>query len=42
MYSGENGQASIIVEVLESGMVAIDRRVNSDPAAPFSRFKKLD
>jgi succinate-semialdehyde dehydrogenase/glutarate-semialdehyde dehydrogenase len=40
VYSGETGRAIRVAEALESGMVAINRGVISDPAAPFGGFKQ--
>jgi succinate-semialdehyde dehydrogenase/glutarate-semialdehyde dehydrogenase len=40
VYSGETGRAIRTAEALESGMVAINRGVISDPAAPFGGFKQ--
>ena len=40
VYSGEIGRAIRIAEALESGMVAINRGVISDPAAPFGGVKQ--
>ena len=40
VYSGEVGRAIRIAEALESGMVAINRGVISDPAAPFGGVKQ--
>ena len=40
VYSGEVGRAIKIAEALESGMVAINRGVISDPAAPFGGVKQ--
>ena len=40
VYSGEAGRAIRIAEALESGMVAINRGVISDPAAPFGGVKQ--
>jgi succinate-semialdehyde dehydrogenase/glutarate-semialdehyde dehydrogenase len=40
VYSGETGRAIKVAEALESGMVAINRGVISDPAAPFGGVKQ--
>ena len=40
VYSGETGRAIKIAEALQSGMVAINRGVISDPAAPFGGVKQ--
>jgi succinate-semialdehyde dehydrogenase/glutarate-semialdehyde dehydrogenase len=40
VYSGELGRAIRVAEALESGMVAINRGVISDPAAPFGGVKQ--
>ena len=40
VFSGEVGRAIRIAEALESGMVAINRGVISDPAAPFGGVKQ--
>jgi succinate-semialdehyde dehydrogenase/glutarate-semialdehyde dehydrogenase len=40
VYSGETGRAIRVAEALESGMVAINRGVISDPAAPFGGVKQ--
>ena len=40
VYSGELGRAIRTAEALESGMVAINRGVISDPAAPFGGVKQ--
>jgi succinate-semialdehyde dehydrogenase/glutarate-semialdehyde dehydrogenase len=40
VYSGETGRAIRTAEALQAGMVAINRGVISDPAAPFGGFKQ--
>jgi succinate-semialdehyde dehydrogenase/glutarate-semialdehyde dehydrogenase len=40
VYSGETGRAIKIAEALQAGMVAINRGVISDPAAPFGGVKQ--
>jgi succinate-semialdehyde dehydrogenase/glutarate-semialdehyde dehydrogenase len=40
VYSGETGRAIKTAEALQSGMVAINRGVISDPAAPFGGVKQ--
>ncbi|MEK6649006.1 MAG: aldehyde dehydrogenase family protein, partial [Actinomycetota bacterium] len=40
VYSGELGRAIRAAEAMESGMVAINRGVISDPAAPFGGMKQ--
>jgi succinate-semialdehyde dehydrogenase/glutarate-semialdehyde dehydrogenase len=40
VYSGDTGRAIRVAEALESGMVAINRGVISDPAAPFGGVKQ--
>lgn len=40
VYSGSLGRALAVAERLESGMVAINRGVVSDPAAPFGGYKQ--
>jgi succinate-semialdehyde dehydrogenase/glutarate-semialdehyde dehydrogenase len=40
VYSSETGRAIKVAEALESGMVAINRGVISDPAAPFGGVKQ--
>ena len=40
VYSGELKRAMKVAEALESGMVAINKGVISDPAAPFGGFKQ--
>jgi succinate-semialdehyde dehydrogenase/glutarate-semialdehyde dehydrogenase len=40
VYSGDLKRAIKVAEVLESGMVAINKGVISDPAAPFGGFKQ--
>jgi succinate-semialdehyde dehydrogenase/glutarate-semialdehyde dehydrogenase len=40
VYSGDLKRAMKVAEVLESGMVAINKGVISDPAAPFGGFKQ--
>jgi len=40
VYSGETSRAIRTAEALESGMVAINRGVISDPAAPFGGVKQ--
>jgi len=40
VFSGELGRAIRVAEAMESGMVAINRGVISDPAAPFGGMKQ--
>ncbi len=40
VFSGELGRALRVSEAIESGMVAINRGVISDPAAPFGGYKQ--
>jgi len=40
VYSGENGRAIRTADALQAGMVAINRGVISDPAAPFGGVKQ--
>jgi succinate-semialdehyde dehydrogenase/glutarate-semialdehyde dehydrogenase len=40
VYSADSKRAMKVAEVLESGMVAINKGVISDPAAPFGGFKQ--
>jgi succinate-semialdehyde dehydrogenase/glutarate-semialdehyde dehydrogenase len=40
VYSGETGRAIKTAEALQAGMVAINRGVISDPAAPFGGVKQ--
>ena len=40
VYSGALGRAIRVAEAMESGMVAINRGVISDPAAPFGGYKE--
>jgi succinate-semialdehyde dehydrogenase/glutarate-semialdehyde dehydrogenase len=40
VYSGDLRRAVKVAESLESGMVAINKGVISDPAAPFGGFKQ--
>ena len=40
VYSGELGRAIRVAEAIDSGMVAINRGVISDPAAPFGGNKQ--
>jgi succinate-semialdehyde dehydrogenase/glutarate-semialdehyde dehydrogenase len=40
VFSGELGRALRVAEAIESGMVAINRGVISDPAAPFGGYKQ--
>ena len=40
IYSGELGRALRVAEAIEFGMVAINRGVISDPAAPFGGYKQ--
>jgi succinate-semialdehyde dehydrogenase/glutarate-semialdehyde dehydrogenase len=40
VYSGDLKRAMKVAEALESGMVAINKGVISDPAAPFGGFKQ--
>ena len=39
--TGETGWALRVAEALESGMIAINRGVISDPAVPFGGFKQI-
>ena len=40
VYSGELGRAIRVAEAIDSGMVAINRGMISDPAAPFGGNKQ--
>ena len=40
IYSADLGRALKVAEAMESGMVAINRGVISDPAAPFGGYKQ--
>jgi len=40
VYSGELGRAILVAEAIDSGMVAINRGMISDPAAPFGGNKQ--
>lgn len=40
IYSGNLGRALKVAEQMESGMVAVNRGVVSDPAAPFGGYKQ--
>lgn len=40
VYSGALDRAIRVAEAMESGMVAINRGVISDPAAPFGGYKE--
>jgi succinate-semialdehyde dehydrogenase/glutarate-semialdehyde dehydrogenase len=40
IYSGDLARAMKVAEALESGMIAINKGIISDPAAPFGGFKQ--